>query len=91
MIIVDVRTRTKSGDIIRIGFCRGIRVDGHERTLTFAKPHTLRSIHDSGGDPVEVVKTFTAEVHPYVGRPGGYLLVQATDPTEWIPGWVPLP
>jgi len=86
MIIADVRTRTKSGDTILLGTCRGIRVDDHERRLTFAEPTTFRSFTDTF-DHTAVVKTFTAEIWPYGDRPGSFLLVQPTDPVEWIPGW----
>lgn len=90
MIITDIRTRTMSGDIILMGFCRGVRVDGHETSLTIAEPTILRDYKPEELDPAATIKTFTAEIHRYVGRPGGYLLVQATDPVEWIPGWRPV-
>lgn len=90
MYISDVRTKTKSGDIILVGRCApSIRVERHETTLTFAQPMNFANF-PPGDDPVGPVKTFTAEIHQYVGRPGAYLLVQAADPVEWIPGWKPI-
>ena len=91
MIIVDVRTRTKSGDVIRIGTCRAIHAEPHQGTLTIAEPLNYAKL-PVGSEPFNAtVRTFTAEIVPYVGRPGGYLLVQPTDPVQWIPGWSPIP
>jgi hypothetical protein len=91
VIIIDIRTRTKSGDLIHIGTCLGIRVDEHEKTLVFAEPLNMQErFNPNGAVPTDAtVKTFTAEIKPYGDRPGAFLLVHPADPVEWIPGWVP--
>lgn len=89
MIITDVRVQTKSGDVILVGYCRGIQVDYHEKTLAIREPFDFLAIPGSG-EPVGDVKHFTAQICRYAGRPGAYLLVQATDPVEWLPGWSPV-
>lgn len=88
MIITDVRMRAKNGDILLVGHIEATVFDSGAKYAMVRKPGLLRIIAEEP-EPKDL-ETFQVEVHRYIGRPGGYILVQPEHDCSWLPGWRPV-
>jgi hypothetical protein len=88
MIIQDVRRRAPNGDIILVGHCERTIVESDTKYLVVRKPVKLTVTPPP--ETVGPIETYSVPVFPYVGRLGGYLLVQPEHDCSWIPGWRPV-